>query len=254
MEMAANFFIPIPGPKMTWMFGELGYDYSINYNDRVGNKPIRWDYLNDARRKRLNQVYSTLNQMKTQQDLFSTADYQIAFQDSVKRLHLNSSSMKATILGNFGIRASWTDPHFQHDGWWYEFWTGDSVLIQDVNGRMNFRPGEYRFYTDVRLKKPDIISGTDDKPAPYSAGAGITVYPNPANEWLYVDPSGMQAGEATVRVIDLQGRIALISSHQAIQDSNVFRLDISKLESGIYFIEIQTNQDKRVARWIKCSR
>ena len=30
MELAACFNLPLPGPKMIWQFGELGYDYSIN--------------------------------------------------------------------------------------------------------------------------------------------------------------------------------------------------------------------------------
>ena len=53
MEMSAAFFFTIPGPKMIWQFGELGYDYSINHcangtinnNCRLDAKPIRWDYL-----------------------------------------------------------------------------------------------------------------------------------------------------------------------------------------------------------------
>ncbi len=45
IKLAAAFFITVPGPKMIWQFGELGYDYSIDYNGRVGNKPIKWDYL-----------------------------------------------------------------------------------------------------------------------------------------------------------------------------------------------------------------
>lgn len=38
MQQAAAFFFTIPGPKMIWQFGELGFDYSIEYNGRVGNK------------------------------------------------------------------------------------------------------------------------------------------------------------------------------------------------------------------------
>ena len=29
-KMAATFFFPVPGPKLLWQFGEVGYDYSIN--------------------------------------------------------------------------------------------------------------------------------------------------------------------------------------------------------------------------------
>lgn len=52
MRAAATMFYTIPGPKMLWQFGELGYDYSINYcingtvnnNCRLDPKPVRWDY------------------------------------------------------------------------------------------------------------------------------------------------------------------------------------------------------------------
>ena len=50
--MVAAFLTMIPGPKMIWQMGELGYDYSINTctnltinnNCRLDEKPIRWDY------------------------------------------------------------------------------------------------------------------------------------------------------------------------------------------------------------------
>ena len=56
--MVANAFIPLPGPKMIWQFGELGYEYSINRcldgtveeGCRLVEKPVRWDYLEDQRR------------------------------------------------------------------------------------------------------------------------------------------------------------------------------------------------------------
>jgi hypothetical protein len=52
-ELIHTLLIPLPGPKMIWQFGELGYDYSINTcsdgvtiseNCRTDSKPIRWDY------------------------------------------------------------------------------------------------------------------------------------------------------------------------------------------------------------------
>ena len=42
---AAVFLISIPGPKMIWQFGELGYDVSIDENGRTGRKPIKWGLL-----------------------------------------------------------------------------------------------------------------------------------------------------------------------------------------------------------------
>src|SRR5690606_5136571 len=51
--MNAAFLFTIPGPKMIWQFGEMGYDYSIDYNGRVGKKPVRWDYLENPDRAKL---------------------------------------------------------------------------------------------------------------------------------------------------------------------------------------------------------
>ena len=41
-QLATNaaFFFTVPGPKMIWQFGELGYDISIDQNGRTGKKPI----------------------------------------------------------------------------------------------------------------------------------------------------------------------------------------------------------------------
>ena len=72
-ETAGVFFLTIPGPKMIWQFGELGYDYSINNcpdgtinNDcRVSNKPIRWDYDDNPNRKHIYNTWATLTAFKT---------------------------------------------------------------------------------------------------------------------------------------------------------------------------------------------
>jgi len=255
MELDANFFIPVPGPKMIWMFGELGYDYTINYNSRVGAKPIRWDYLSDVRRKRLNQIYAALNNLKTSQDAFVSTDYQIAFTDTIKRIHLNHASMNVTVLGNYGIRVASADPHFQHTGWWYEYWSGDSVNVSDVNGKISFQPGEYRLYTDIKLLKPDIVSSIGDQNTIVLSGCRLQVYPNPASDRLYIQTDGLPAGKSKVRVIDLQGRQVLVKNNLFIRDSEPFSLDTSTLDEGIYLIEVNTGQGRLVERWIKaCSR
>ncbi len=53
---------------MIWQFGELGYDYSINYceNGTINNtcrtdpKPLKWDYPQNADRKKLYDIYSVM--------------------------------------------------------------------------------------------------------------------------------------------------------------------------------------------------
>jgi hypothetical protein len=53
---------------MIWQFGEYGYDYSIDYNGRTGEKPVRWDYLNIPGRKDLYRFYGALNALRMQNE------------------------------------------------------------------------------------------------------------------------------------------------------------------------------------------
>jgi len=80
IELAAAFFFSVPGPRMIWQFGEMGYDISIDFNGRVGSKPIRWDYL--ELHPRLNPVFSSLIHLKTQEPAFSTTDFSLFFCDT----------------------------------------------------------------------------------------------------------------------------------------------------------------------------
>lgn len=54
-----------PESKMMWQMGELGYDYSIDYNDRTGRKPVKWDYLDVAERKQLHDAVGKIISFRT---------------------------------------------------------------------------------------------------------------------------------------------------------------------------------------------
>ena len=86
LAVNAAFFLTVPGPKMIWQFGELGYDVSINANQsgevvdgeehRTDRKPIHWDYYDDANRKGLYDVYSKLMELRNENpELFDEATF-----------------------------------------------------------------------------------------------------------------------------------------------------------------------------------
>ena len=256
MELDANFFIPVPGPKMIWMFGELGYDFSINHNGRVGRKPIRWDYYGDERRKRLYQVYSALSHLKVNHPVFSTTDYTIDAADTVKRIQLTDASMNVTILGNYGIRLSRGVPDFQHTGWWYEYWTGDSLQVNDVATPLWLLPGEYRLYTNVRLKKPDIISSVDPRGSVMSEdNARLDIYPNPAGDHCMVRVPQGDRREGWLIYRSMTGSELGRVRINPEQGDEWIRLDISGLEQGIYMLEWQDDRagykSRRHGRFIR---
>jgi len=250
MELAANLFIPVPGPKMIWMFGELGYDYSINFNGRIGNKPIRWDYFTESQRNRLYQVYAALNKLKITQEAFSSENYLTDFSDTIKRLQINDPALNVTILGNFGIRSSSVIPHFQHTGWWYEYWSGDSVQITLPDNPITLNPGEYRLYTDVHLSTPDIISGTSPEPA-LNNGISFTIWPNPAREELQVAIPEVPGRELVIRISDLAGRTLTTQRNAQLIPGQTLVIDTGFLSPGIYFIRLESGNLRTVRKFVK---
>lgn len=153
METAGALFFTIPGPKMIWQFGEMGYDISIEYGCRVCNKPLLWDYITDNNRLRIYQVWSELIHLK---NLLRFQHRRLQFKCKWiwKRINLNDPTMNVTVLGNFDVNLGSVNPNFQHNGWWFEYFSGDSINVIDVSSVIALNPGEYRLYTDKRLTTP----------------------------------------------------------------------------------------------------
>ncbi|MEM6268426.1 MAG: alpha-amylase family glycosyl hydrolase [Bacteroidota bacterium] len=209
MGLVATFFFTIPGPKLLWQFGEYGYDFSINFGCRTCPKPVVWFYLNDPRRLRLKKIYAALIKLKTNYpNTFRTNSYNLSAWGKQKQIHLNAP-MNATIIGNFDVVDQWTWTGFQNTGWWYEYFTGDSINVTDVNMNILLGPGEYRLFTDQRLPVPDLdVSFLTEVAAPELIQASfVETWPNPTTARVNFGIDLEESGEAHLRVADLQGRI-----------------------------------------------
>lgn len=239
-ELATAFYIPIPGPKMIWQFGELGYDYSINHCQdgtiddgcRTDPKPIRWDYYDDWRRKRLYDIYAALSELKTEHDVFRTEDYTLSLDGAMKQIHLNHNDNPVTILGNFDVEAGEVTPNFQHTGTWYEFFTREELEVDDIHAPITLEPGEYRMYSANPFPDHGLALSSD---TPDDSGRETpSVYPNPARTNLHIESAhNMQ----TVEIIDLLGRTVI----QEETDAQNISLSVENLHPGMYFVKIHTD-------------
>ncbi|MBR9920914.1 MAG: T9SS type A sorting domain-containing protein [Bacteroidetes bacterium] len=212
IELNSAFFYPVPGPKMLWQFGEQGYDINIDFNGRTGPKPILWEYLDEASRRRLYDVTSSLINLRHDYDIFQTEDFETYTSNGndfkkVKSIHLNSDTLNVTVLGNFHYFDYTMDPRFQHTGTWYEYFSGDSLEVTDVNEMLPVTPGEYRLYTDVKLPEPPMgyIITTDVFDAPLT-DLEWSIYPNPAAEQLFIDYQLDRSADVRIELFDQQGR------------------------------------------------
>lgn len=144
-EAAAVILMSLPGPKMIWQFGELGYDFELN-NDRLAKKPIRWDYYAVSERKALYDVYSKINKLRTTDPIFSTSDYTTDLVDNFKQILLRSSAGYACAIANFDVESLTATVNFGKVGTWTDYFTGKKLVVTDKNQSVELKPGEYYLY------------------------------------------------------------------------------------------------------------
>lgn len=168
MKQEANnaaFFLTVPGPKMVWQFGELGYDISINQNGRTGRKPILWNYYDDAARKGLYDNYSKLNALRNSYpDLFSTNStfsWQVGSSnwDSGRYINIESADKQKHVVlaGNFSSSAQSLSVTFPHAGIWYNYQDKTPITVTTTQ-IVQVPAHEFRLYTDFL----PLISGIKD--------------------------------------------------------------------------------------------
>ncbi|HTX88706.1 MAG TPA: alpha-amylase family glycosyl hydrolase [Bacteroidales bacterium] len=245
MGMAATFFYTIPGPKMLWQFGELGYDYSINYptgtsDSRLDPKPIRWDYYGQFPRRYLYNVCSALIGLKNDQPVFSTSDFTLNVGGALKGITLRGSDMDAEIIGNFNVWAGNIVPGFTRTGMWYDYFTGDSLDVSSVSDPVSLEPGEYHLYTTKRLVKP-IFTGIGGTVSPASGPGFLTIYPNPSSKVTRILYSIGEPARVKISICDLSGReIAVLTDGLQTAGTHEISWDHTNLTGqtvapGIYF-------------------
>ena len=121
----------------------------------------------------------------------------------------------------------------------YEFSSGDSSTLYNIAVQNAADAGEAVFAARVMLGL--IVDESSASSARYNIGQteeqphSFTLYPNPAsdnvNGLILLEENQM----AVVNIVDLQGKVI---STQKLFVSRVFTIDVSGLESGLYFVQM----------------
>ena len=155
LKLAGAFYFTIPGPKMIWQFGELGYDISIDFNGRTGNKPIHWEYFEDPQRRAVYDAWAQLNLLAVGEPIFESSVFSLDVDNpnGLKTIHLTDPTAagdeisQVVIVGNFGVVEQDLAPNYPQSGLWYELLKDNlKHVVLDVNDTLTLAPGEYRIF------------------------------------------------------------------------------------------------------------
>jgi hypothetical protein len=80
--------------------------------------------------------------------------------------------------------------------------------------------------------------------------SGITVYPNPASQTLFIKFVNIEEGVASINISDIAGR-KITQVNESVYANKLVPFDISTLPDGMYFVRISSNAVDKVFKFIK---
>ncbi|MDD4373727.1 MAG: alpha-amylase family glycosyl hydrolase [Bacteroidales bacterium] len=234
---AAAMFLLVPGPKMIWQFGELGYDVSIDYECRVCPKPVLWNYQQNWDRRLLYNYYSALIDLRKSHPVFRTDDFSLDAGGAAKVLKLRDEDMSVIVVANFDVNEMEKAPGFYETGIWYDYFSGEALEVTDTQQTIVLAAGEFKVFTTKQLDTPGFV-GLDDLNS--SASAALKLYPNPVSDELVVRFALQQTTIASLKLFNITGQEVLHYEYGGMPaTTQELKLNVSNVIPGIYLLQLQ---------------
>ena len=243
-QLATNaaFFFTVPGPKMIWQFGELGYDYSINSNSdgtvvddngayRTDPKPLRWDYLENSARKELYNVYSKLMDLRLSYPELFSPDVIFSWKvsgntnwNNGRFITITSGDKRVVVVGNFTAVPGNYSVTFPQTGTWYDLMDENATLnVTSTTQSVLVPANEFRLYTNFKPALTGIEETVVDS-------ASLQVYYDSNLDELVINTKAVW-----VEIYSVNGMMVQ-------RQENVSSLGLSVLPSGQYVARIKGNK------------
>ncbi|HEX6982135.1 MAG TPA: alpha-amylase family glycosyl hydrolase [Balneolaceae bacterium] len=256
IKLAGAFFFTIPGPKMIWQFGELGYGVDINENGRTGEKPIKWEYYSNTSRKRLYKTFKALIRLRKSHPVFTSevSNLTMDLNEAIKRIVIDHPDMDVSIVGNFGVTEKEVTPSFTQNGKWYTFFSGDSLTVSNVDTSFTLAPGKFRIFTTQKFKAPEanILSGEVNEE---NKGDKILTfrlyqnYPNPFTQSTSIPYQLARPATVSLKVFNILGQVVTSREiGEKTAGSYEIEFDVSGLSSGVYLYRVKAGDDVAVKK------
>ena len=260
-EMCGAFLFSIPGPKLFWEFGELGYDLSINRcedgtidnNCRLSPKPVHWDYLQDIQRKRLHDVYGELIKLRFHplyKDVFLTNQISENFSNGFKWLEVTTDTSKICVVGNFDVVSQTGSVTFQNAGTWYDYLDGTTFTATGAAQDISLQPGEYHVYLNRNVVST-IATPVTSINIPGN-NLLIKVYPNPVLKNAAIDVTVPESGKVEIDLFNVAGQtLRNIYSGFLVKGAHTINFgNTERLAAGMYVIKVNMKTSTGTLKFI----
>jgi 1,4-alpha-glucan branching enzyme len=257
----------VPGPKMIWQFGDLGWNNSIfTCNNGVvdvdtdGNGPDgdckldkkpqpQWvnNWLGDINRNKIYFDWAKMITLKTTEPIFNvniTASSGFDIQSGntfTPRLFLWDNTLPSTqlknivVLTNFDVNSQNVTPDFPYTGTWYNLMDNSTLEVISTTTPIAIEAGGFRIYGN----KPSTL-GTDT----FEVNGEMYLYPNPATNYFTLNTT-----TSKVEIYSITGQLVKSFNASTSIDN---QYPISDLNQGIYLVKaLNENNELKVMKLLK---
>lgn len=251
----------VPGPKMIWHFGALGWEKSIwtcnngtlntDYDGGVPSGDCKLDtkpqpqwvnnWLADVNRNKIYFDWAKMNTLKTTEQVFN-ASFDIQSGTSLTpRLFLWDNSMLPTqlknvvVLTNFDVNTQNVIPDFPYTGTWYNLMDNSTINVTSTTDPISIEAGGFRIYGNQAS-----TLGTDK----FEVNGEIYLYPNPASNYFTLNTA-----TSKVEIYSLSGQLVkTFNANQAKEN----QFSVSDLSKGMYIVKaLNENNEVKVMKLLK---
>lgn len=253
-------FFTIPGPKMIWQFGELGYEFSINRctdgtinnNCRTDEKPVAFTlgYDANANRKAVYNTWAQIINIRNSHLVFKSKTYTIESNNLsndpnglITRIYVYDNLLTAgikniVVLANYNTTVQNVVPYFPYTGAWQNLMDNTVSNITSTTAPITLQPGEFRIFgnytgslsTDENTADRLSLQVADN---PVKNGQARLVY--------------YKAKNAGIVIYDMSGK--KMDSFKLNQENGIYEFKAA-YPSGTYLVHLKADNGTAIQKMI----
>lgn len=244
--------LTVPGPKMIWQFGELGYDFSINRCEdgsvnescRTSPKPVPFaiGYDTNANRKAIYETWAKILELRLGNEVFNTKTFTVESGNLMPRIYiwndaLPASSLKnVVILANFTLTSQNIPANFPYTGEWHNLMNGSVTQITNTAQQITIEPGGFRIFGN----KASALA--TDETAVLKNEVALSLVQNPVSGGT-ARVHYRNAEHGVLSIYDLSGK--MVKTVKTATKEGEEAISVHELKAGVYIIQLKS--DKGVA-------
>jgi 1,4-alpha-glucan branching enzyme len=245
----------VPGPKMIWHFGALGWEKSlftcsngtVQLNDgcKLDTKPQpQWveNWPQDANRSAIYNAWARMIDLKKTEPVFENGQFSWNLSTTRSpRLDVWTSTSQTADLSYVFVRTNFSDNTlntsggFPFLGTWYNLMDNSTINVTSQTQNISIEPGGYRVYGN----RPSTLSSQE-----FDSISNLSIYPNPSSGTFSINYL-----VTNVEIYSITGQ--LVKSFDSIPSEN-YQFDINDLTNGVYLVKaVDQNNSSKTMKLIK---